>query len=56
MIPSLLFILCFIQYQKLHKKDSHKEWKNVRLYSTVKKLYPLLKHYKKGLPHSLKGE
>jgi hypothetical protein len=29
MIPSLLFVLCIIQYQKLQKKDSQKEWKNV---------------------------
>jgi hypothetical protein len=31
MIPSLMFVLCLLQYQKLQKKDSHKEWKNVRL-------------------------
>lgn len=30
MIPSLMFVLCLLQYQKLQKKDSHKEWKSFR--------------------------
>jgi hypothetical protein len=29
MIPSLLFVLFFIQYQILRKKDRYKEWKNI---------------------------
>lgn len=35
MIPSLMFVLCLIQYQKLQKKDSQKEWKSVRLLSKL---------------------
>jgi hypothetical protein len=31
MIPSLMYVLCLIQYQKSPKKDSQKEWKSVSL-------------------------
>lgn len=64
MIPSLMFVLCLIQYQKSSKKDSQKEWKSVRLLrggmdhllpdgNNSLKIFP--DFIKNGLPNVLKG-